>query len=71
MLYPVCPTCQFILADKQIPYEKGYEKIINNDKLSNEKKQNEIEELLNNLGLIRYCCRMRMISFIDQSKLII
>lgn len=71
MLYPVCPTCQFLLADKQIPYEKGYEKILNNDKLSNEKKQKEIEELLNNLGLIRYCCRMRMISFIDQSKLII
>ena len=71
MLYPVCPTCQLLLADKQIPYEKGYEKILNNDKLSNEKKQKEIEELLNNLGLIRYCCRMRMISFIDQSKLII
>jgi len=71
MLYPVCPTCQLILADKQIPYEKGYEKISNNDKLSKEKKQKEVEVLLNSLGLIRYCCRMRMISYIDQSKLII
>ena len=31
MLYPVCPTCQLLLADKQIPYEEGYQKIMNND----------------------------------------
>ena len=71
MLYPVCPTCQLLLADKQIPYENGYQKILNNDKLTQDKKQKEIEKLLSNLGLNRYCCRMRMISFIDQSKLII
>ncbi len=71
MLYPVCPTCQFLLADKQIPYEEGYQKIINNDKINNKQKQEVIEKLLNDLGLIRYCCRMRVISFIDQSKLII
>lgn len=71
MLYPVCPTCQLILADKQIPYEEGYQKITNNDKLNKNQKQELIEKLLNDLGLIRYCCRMRVISFIDQSKLII
>ena len=71
MLYPVCPTCQFLLADKQVPYEKGYQKIINDTKLSSSQKQKLIEKLLDSLGLQRYCCRMRMISFIDQSKLII
>lgn len=71
MLYPVCPTCQFLLADKQVPYEIGYQKIINDTKLSSLQKQKLIEKLLDSLGLKRYCCRMRMISFIDQSKLII
>ena len=71
MLYPVCPTCQLLLADKQIPFEEGSQKISNDSKLNDKKKQEAIEELLNQLGLIRYCCRMRVVSFIDQSKLII
>jgi len=71
MLYPVCPTCHMLLADKQIPYEEGYLKIVNNNNLSDESKQKEIEKLLSDLGLERYCCKMRMISYVDQSKLII
>ena len=39
MLYPVCPTCQMFLADKQIPFEEAYNKITNNDKLDNKKKE--------------------------------
>ena len=71
MLYPVCPTCQTLLADKQIPYEKGIEKICKNDKLSEEEQLKLKEKLLNDIGLERYCCRMRMISYVDQAKLII
>ena len=71
MLYAVCPSCQMLLADKQLPYEKAKDDIINNLKFDEAKKQKEIENLLNKLGLIRYCCRTRMISYMDQCKLII
>lgn len=71
MLYPVCPTCQFLLADKQLPFEKEFTKIMNDTKLSDDQKKKATELLLNKLGLIRYCCRMRMISYVDQVNLII
>ena len=41
MLYPVCPTCQFLLADKQLPFEKEFAKIMNDTKLSEEQKKKE------------------------------
>ena len=71
MLYPVCPTCQNLLADKQLVYEESLDKICNNKKLNDEQKQKEKKKLLDNLGLQRYCCRMRMISYIDQVQIIV
>ena len=71
MLYPVCPTCNMLLADKQLPFEKGKASIINNKSFNESKKQKELEKLLNVLGLKKYCCRTRVISYMDQSKLII
>jgi len=70
MLYPICPTCHNILADKQLPYEDGMEKI-NKLSKSDEEKMKLKKKLLDDIGVVRYCCRMRMISYIDQSKLII
>lgn len=70
MLYPSCPTCHNCLADKQILYEKSLEKICN-EKISEEKKKEKKELLLNDLGLPKICCRMRMISYIDQVTLIV
>ncbi len=71
MLYPVCPTCHMLLADKQLPFEKGKDNIMNNKSFNEAKKQKELEKLLNMLGLNKYCCRTRVISYMDQSKLII
>ena len=71
MLYPVCPSCNTILADKQIPFEKGMEVICNNKSLTDKQKAEAKKKLLDNIGVIRYCCRMRMISYLDQAKLII
>lgn len=71
MLVPVCHTCHRLLADKQIPYEKGMEKICNDKSLTEKQKADQKKKLLDDIGLDRYCCRMRMISFLDQAKLII
>ena len=70
MLYPVCPTCHFLLADKQLPFEVEHAKICNK-KQEEDKKLKDMDKLFNDLGLIRYCCRMRIISYVDQSKIII
>jgi DNA-directed RNA polymerase subunit N (RpoN/RPB10) len=70
MLYATCPTCKKLLGDKQIIYEKEMEKIINNEKMSEEEKENEKQKLAKSL-VSRYCCRMRLISYIDFAKLVI
>jgi len=69
MLYPCCPTCGTLLADKQIPYETELNKIISNKKLSDEEKSKERSKLLDSLQIINYCCRMRTISFISLEKI--
>jgi DNA-directed RNA polymerase subunit N (RpoN/RPB10) len=71
MLYPTCPTCGFLLADKEVEYEEGLKKICENEKLTDEEKKKLINTLINNLGIIKYCCRMRLITYIDQATLII
>ena len=70
MLYPTCPTCHKVLADKQIPFEEANDKICN-EKISDEQKMKKKEKLLTDLGIDRVCCRMRMISYIDQVNLIV
>ena len=71
MLYPVCPTCQTLLADKQLPFEEKKKEIDNNNKLSAKEKIKATGKLLDLLGLKRYCCRMRMITYVDQVQIII
>ena len=70
MLYPTCPTCQNTLADKQLLYETEMQKICN-DKVSENEKNKKKEMLLTKIGCIRVCCRMRMISYIDQIQIIV
>jgi DNA-directed RNA polymerase subunit N (RpoN/RPB10) len=70
MLYAVCPTCKKLLGDKQIIYETEIEKIMNDNKLSDEEKDSKKQELAKKLTT-RYCCRMRLISYVDFAKLVI
>jgi len=70
MLYPCCPTCNTVLADKQIPFEKGVEKILLDTKLSHEEKSKLRGDLLDTLGIYNYCCRMRTISYVPLERII-
>lgn len=65
MLYFKCPTCRTVLANKQIPFEKGMNSICNNRTLTKEQQEKQKMELLDKLEMIRYCCRMRLISYVD------
>lgn len=64
MLYFRCPTCKTILANKQIPYETDLDSICKNDKLSEAQKDMAKRKLLDELELVRMCCRMRMMGYI-------
>jgi len=75
MLYSVCPTCRMLLADKQIPYEKAMNELANkynsNQNLSDEKLSEERRKVFDKLGITRYCCKMRLISYVDHSKVVV
>jgi DNA-directed RNA polymerase subunit N (RpoN/RPB10) len=71
MLYISCPTCHYFLGQKVLNYETAKDKICSNPSLSQEEKDDELSKLLLSLGLKRYCCKMRMMSYKDNVQDII
>jgi DNA-directed RNA polymerase subunit N (RpoN/RPB10) len=65
MLYISCPTCGYFLGQKTLEYEQGKEKICSNPGLNVEEREKELTKLLLSLGLRRYCCKMRMMTYKD------
>ena len=65
MLYMTCPTCGFFIGQKTIEYENKKKEICDNPKLSKEERENQISNLLKSLGIRRYCCRMRLMTYKD------
>jgi DNA-directed RNA polymerase subunit N (RpoN/RPB10) len=70
MLYAVCPTCKMLLADKQIPYETKINEL-NSKGYSEEKYMKEKKKIIDSLGITRYCCRMRLISYVDHARTVV
>jgi DNA-directed RNA polymerase subunit N (RpoN/RPB10) len=70
MLPPVCFTCGRLLADIQIPYETEIKKI-NNSNDSELIKQEKKRELLTKFYINNYCCRMRILSYINLIDIIL
>jgi DNA-directed RNA polymerase subunit N (RpoN/RPB10) len=75
MLPPRCFTCGHVLANLELEYEEGLQQIDNNFKLSSEEKSELKKKLINKLlpdrWKNRYCCRTRLISYVDLIKVII
>jgi DNA-directed RNA polymerase subunit N (RpoN/RPB10) len=66
MLYIKCPTCKMLLGDKQVIYEKLIQEICKDcdiGKISAEKGDLLKQEVVNSMGLERYCCKMRLMTF--------
>jgi DNA-directed RNA polymerase subunit N (RpoN/RPB10) len=69
MKYVVCPTCGKVLGDIEIEYEiKSNEIAMLN--VSEEEKVVKKRELIENMGVNRYCCKMRIFTQIDPYKII-
>jgi DNA-directed RNA polymerase subunit N (RpoN/RPB10) len=69
MKYVVCPTCGKVLADIEIDYEiKSIE--IMTSSLSEKEKIVKRRELIEGMGVKRYCCKMRVFTQVDPYKVI-
>jgi DNA-directed RNA polymerase subunit N (RpoN/RPB10) len=69
MKYLVCPTCGKVLGDVEIEYEIKSKEIMTS-KLSNAEKLIKRRELIESMGIKRYCCKMRMFTYVDPYKII-
>jgi DNA-directed RNA polymerase subunit N (RpoN/RPB10) len=69
MKYVICPTCGKVLADIEIDYEiKTIELMMSN--LSEKEKIIKRKELIEEMGVKRYCCKMRIFTQVDPYKVI-
>tara|TARA_B100000900_G_C20518122_1_gene690972 strand:+ start:877 stop:1104 length:228 start_codon:yes stop_codon:yes gene_type:complete len=62
MIYSSCPTCGFFIGNVVENYEKQKIAICNNIKLDENQQSQEIQKVINKLGLKRYCCKMRVLT---------
>lgn len=69
MKYVICPTCGKVLGDIEIDYEiKSNEIMMLN--ISEQEKVVRKRELIENMGISRYCCKMRLFTQTDPYKII-
>ena len=75
MLPPRCFTCGHVLANLELELEERLNEIDNNIKLDVEQKadlkRKLIDELLPGRWKVRYCCRTRLLSYVDLIKIIV
>lgn len=69
MKYNVCPTCGKVLGDLEIDYEIKCNEIMMLN-ISEQEKVIKKKELIENMGVYRYCCKMRIFTQIDPYKII-
>jgi DNA-directed RNA polymerase subunit N (RpoN/RPB10) len=65
MLYPRCPSCGGMLAHLEVTYENKKRDICNNPNITDKQKLLEIKKIIDELGLLRYCCKLRLLTYID------
>ena len=71
MLISVCPSCNKLFADIEILYENDVKEIQNNRDMTNDEKLDAIANLLDKYHVKRYCCRMRVMSYLSEIDLLI
>ncbi len=71
MLPPKCFTFNKLLADIELYYESELKRIEIDTISTPEIKSDLKKKLIDSLGINRYCCRMRLISYVDLINIII
>jgi DNA-directed RNA polymerase subunit N (RpoN/RPB10) len=70
MIYIKCPSCGLLLGNRQMVYEKGLDEINSNPNTDNDKKLELKTKLVESLGLNRYCCKMRVMTYKNMPEII-
>lgn len=70
MIYIKCPSCGFLLGNRQMVYEKGLEEINSDPNTDNQKKLELKTKLVESLGIKRYCCKMRVMTYKNLPEII-
>jgi len=71
-----CPTCGKLLAnvqeqlEREKTLEKKTKKIVNTEGSKHKQKEEELIILYKKYEIARYCCRMRIQSYINETSLI-
>jgi DNA-directed RNA polymerase subunit N (RpoN/RPB10) len=63
MIYLKCPSCGYIIGNRQVIYESKLDEIMNNPNTDDDEKLVLKTQLVESLGVKRYCCKMRIITF--------
>jgi len=71
MLPPKCFTCNKLFADIELYYEAELKTIDLSNSLTPEEKNKQKHKLVDSLGLTRYCCRMRVLTYVDLVDVIV
>ncbi len=71
MIYSSCPTCGFFIGNLVEDFEKSKNEICSDIKVTEEEQEQKISQLLKNLKVRRYCCRMRLMTCKDMVEEII
>lgn len=69
MIYLKCPSCGYILANRQKMYDEGLLEIKSNPNTDEETKLKLEEELVKSLEIERYCCKMRVITYKNKTEI--
>jgi len=70
MIYLKCPSCQYIIGNRQILYEDKLEEIDSNPNIDDAEKLVQKTKLVESLELERYCCKMRVITFKQLTEIV-
>lgn len=69
MIYLKCPTCGYILGNRQKLYDLGLEEIESNPNNDEKTKLDLKNKLIESLELPRYCCTMRVITYKNKTEI--
>lgn len=70
MIYLKCPTCGYVLGNRQRIYELGLDEIESNPNNDEQKKLELKQKLVDSLEIKRYCCKMRVITYKNKTEII-
>ena len=69
MIYLKCPSCGYILGNRQVEYEKGLDEIESNPNNDEDLKLELKTKLVESLLIKKYCCKMRVITYKNKTEI--